>query len=118
MHRDDAFHVREVERNAAERRVDMTFERCAGAKWDDRHAGRRAELHHLRYFRLCLGEHDSVWRLTFEPGECVGVLLAQGLAHRESIAETRGKSRKKGLLALAHRPFCCLGQTCGHGRHL
>src|SRR6185295_15697762 len=98
MHRNDAVHAREVERDAAEGRVDMTFERGSGAERYDRHARRCAELHHLRYFRLGLGEHDSIWGLASEPGECVGVLLAQGLAHRESIAETCGKSRKQGLL--------------------
>ena len=38
MHREDAVHVAEIDRDAAGRRVDLAFERAAGAERDHRHA--------------------------------------------------------------------------------
>ena len=38
VHGEDAVHVREIERHAAEGRVDLAFERGAGAERNDRHA--------------------------------------------------------------------------------
>ena len=42
-----AVHVAEIERNAAARRVDLAFERCAGAERDHRHALGRTSAHDL-----------------------------------------------------------------------
>src|SRR5262249_61206310 len=82
VHRDDTVHARQVERDAAEWRVDMTFERGTGAKWNYGHARRRAELHDIRDFGLRLSKYDGVGRFASKPGESVGVLLAQSVARR------------------------------------
>jgi hypothetical protein len=47
MHGEDAVHAGEIERHAAERRVDVTFERGAGAEGNDGNARRGAEPHDL-----------------------------------------------------------------------
>ena len=44
---DDAVHARDVERDAAARRVDVPFERRAGAEGDHRHAMLGADAHDL-----------------------------------------------------------------------
>ena len=51
--------------SAAERRVDVTFERGAGAERDDRHAGLGAEPHHVGDLFRGLGEQHRVGRLAF-----------------------------------------------------
>ena len=66
----------------------------------DRHAGLGAERHELGDLGFALGEQDGVGRLALEPGERVGVLLAQRLAHGESVAEARGKLGEQRALAL------------------
>ena len=91
VHGEDAVHARQIERDAAERRVDVAFERGAGAERDHRHAGLGAELHDVGDLGFGLGEQDGVGRLALEPGERVGVLLAQRLAQREAVAEARGQ---------------------------
>ena len=100
MHGEDAVHARQIERDAAERRIDVTLERGAGAERDHRHAGLGAELHDVGDLGFALGEQDGVGRLALEPGERIGVLLAQRLAHGEAVAEARGKLGEQRALAL------------------
>ena len=115
MHGEDAVHARQIERDAAERRVDVTFERGAGAERDDRHAGFGAELHDVGDLGFGLGEQHGVGRLALEPGERVGVLLAQRLAH----ARIARRSARPSLAnsAPCSPPFACSASamTRGHG---
>ena len=56
MRGDDAVHAREIDREPAEGRIDLTFERGAGAERDHRHTGLGAELDRLDYLFSRLGE--------------------------------------------------------------
>ena len=114
MHGEDAVHAGKIERDAAERRVDVTFERGAGAEGDHRHARLGAELHDLRDLGFGLGEEDGVGRLALEPGERIGVLLAKRLAQGEALAEARGKMSEEGPLALSRGAFLSSGHDYGH----
>ena len=54
---------------------------------------------------FALGEQDGVGRLALEPGERIGVLLAQRLAERETLAEARGQAwRRARACVLPPRP--------------
>ncbi len=54
MHGEHAIHVAEIEADAAMGRVDLAFERGAGAERDHRHALGRAQPHDLLHlFGLC-----------------------------------------------------------------
>ena len=118
MHGKDAVHAGEIEREAAVRRVEVTFERGAGAERDHRNAGARAKSHHLGDLGLGLGEQHGVGRLGLEPGERVGMLLPKRLAQREAVTEARGKSGEEGLLALRRGAGERLCHGYGHGRIL
>ena len=87
MHLEHAVHVAEVDRHAAERRVDVAFERRAGAERNDRHAVRRADAHDRLHVLGGLRKHHRIGRLVFDPGGGVGVLLAHGLRGDQPIAE-------------------------------
>ena len=82
-------------RHAAERRIDVAFERGAGAERDHRHAGLGAQLHCLDHLLRGLGEQHRVGRLRGDPGQRVGVLLAQRRAGREAIAEPCREAREQ-----------------------
>ena len=58
------------------RRVDLAFERRAGAERDHRHAVCGADAHDLLHVVGRLREHHRVGRLVGEPGRGVAVLLA------------------------------------------
>ena len=88
VHREHAVHVAEVERDAAPRRVDVAFERGAGAERDDRHAMPRADAHDLLHVLGRLRKHHRVRRLVRDPGDGVAVLLAHRLRRSdEPVAE-------------------------------
>ena len=93
MHRKHAVHAREIEREAAKRRIDVTFKRGAGAERNDRHARLGAKLDDFDDLVGRLGEQHGVRRLTGNPSECVGVLLAKRKPGREAITETRRNSQ-------------------------
>ncbi len=95
VHGEHAVHAGEIERETAERRVDVTFERGAGAERDDRHARFGAELDDIDDLVGRLGEQHGVGRLTGNPGERVGVLLAERKPGREARTETRGQFGKE-----------------------
>ena len=86
--REHPVHARHVERDAAARRVDMAFERGAGAEGDDRHAMLGADPHDLLHLLGRLGEDHGVGRLRRDVGGGVRVLLADRLAGLEALAET------------------------------
>jgi hypothetical protein len=108
-------HVAEIDRDAAEGRVHMTFERGAGAERNHRHAAGGAEPHHLGNFGLGLGEQHGVGRLALEPSQRVGVLLTQRLTEREAVAEARGKLGEERPFALRGEAALTVGHDCGHG---
>src|SRR5208337_3225600 len=83
----DAVHLREVERQAAVRRVEMALERGARAERDDGHAHLRAELHDAHNLVRGLRKSDGIRRLVFDPGQSVAVLLSQRLGLAEPVAE-------------------------------
>ena len=114
VHGEDAVHTGKIERDAAERCVDVTFKRGSGAEGNHRHAGLGAELHDLRDLSLALGEEDGVGRLALKPGERIGVLLAKRLAQGEALAEARGKMSEEGPLALCRGAFLSSGHDDGH----
>ncbi len=74
MHRQHLVHVADVDRDAAVRRVDVAFERGAGAERDDRHAMGRADAHDLLHVLGRLRKHHGVRRLVLDPGDGVAVL--------------------------------------------
>ena len=105
VHGEDAVHMREVERNSAEGRVDLAFKRGAGAEGNDRHARLGAKPHHFDHLLRRLGEDHGVGRLAGDPGERVGMLLAERGSGREAIAEPCRKPREQGSLRLGRGPL-------------
>ena len=69
------------------RRVDLAFERGAGAERDHRHAMGGADAHDLLHLGRVLRKHHRVRRLVGNPGERVAVLLAHRLRGDEAVAE-------------------------------
>ena len=98
VHRQHAVHVAEVDRDAAEGRVDVAFERGAGAERDHRHAMGGADAHDVLHVFGRLREHHRVGRLVRDPGRGVGVLLAHRLRGDQPVAEFR---RQRGDRRLA-----------------
>ena len=108
MHGQHAGHVAEVDRDAAERRVDVAFQRRAGAERDHRHALRAANAHDVLHVRRALRKHHRIRRLVGQPGERIAVLFAHRLRGDDTIAEFRGERRDGGsdrfrIAAAAHR---------------
>ena len=91
VHRQDPVHVAEIDRNAAERRVDVAFERGADAERDHRHATIGADAHDLLHIAGALRKHHRVGRLVGHPGQRIAVLFANGLRGDDAIAERRGQ---------------------------
>ena len=112
MHGEDAVHARKVERDAAEGRVDVAFERCASAEGDHRHARLGAKLHHLDHLLCGLGKDHRVGRLAFDPSQRVGVLLAERRAGREAIAESAESFANRARFASGNgRSGACASTT-------
>ncbi len=84
-------------RHAARRRVDVAFERGAGAERDDRHLVLRADAHGVLHVLGGLRKHHRVRRLVLDPGEGVAVLLAHRLRGDEAVAELGGERADRGL---------------------
>ena len=115
VHGEDTVHARQVERHAAERCIDVAFERSAGAERDHRHAGLGAKLYRLDHLLRGLGEQHRIGRLPRDPGQRVGVLLAQRRAGREAIAEPCRESREQNALGLSRGPLDSVCHECTHG---
>ena len=87
MHGDDALHHRGVDRNAAERRVDVALEGCARAEGHDRHIMRGTQLHDGRDLFRGLGVDHQIRRLIVDPGQRVGMLLPDREAADQPVAQ-------------------------------
>ena len=95
MDGDDAVHAAQVDADAAGRRVDLAFERCAGAERDDRHAVLRTDTHRFVHIVFRFGEDNAVRQLAGNIGGRMRVLLAQCLAGLQFIAETLFQHAKR-----------------------
>ena len=99
----DLVHPRQIDGNAAERRVELPLERGAGAEGDDRRPVRGADADDLGDLFRGLGEDHRVGRLVLDPGGGVGVLLADALGFAQPLAKTLlengdgGHDRVEGL---------------------
>ena len=65
-----------------------------------------------------LGEDHGVGRLAGDPGERVGMLLAERGSGREAIAEPCRKPRKQGSLRLGRGPLRGFCRNDAHGGSL
>jgi len=88
---ENIIHAREVERDAAMRRVDMAFERRADAERNDRRVVPGAELGEVDDVIFVFGEDHGVRRLVLEPGQRVAMRLADRLGSGEAVAKTGGE---------------------------
>ena len=104
MHREDAVHLAHVDGDAAERRVDVAFERRAGAEGDDRHAVCGAEPHDLRTSSVDCGNTTASGGCVGDPGQGVGVLLAHRLRRGEAGAEALAEGGDDGFDRFLWRP--------------
>ena len=97
-----AVHAREVERQAAVRRVDVALQRGAGAERDDGHAMGGGHPHDLAHLVLVLHPDHGVGRLVGDPGHGVGVLAADRLAGLQPVAEALAQhgNRRGNVAAL------------------
>ena len=83
-------HVAEIDGDAAERGIDVAFERGPDAERNDRHAMRGADAHDLLHVFGRLRKDHRIGRLVCHPGERVAVLFAHRLRSDDAIAERRG----------------------------
>src|SRR5262249_25895074 len=97
MHGKNSVHVPEIDRDPAERRVDLPLQRRAGPEWDHRHALARADADDLLHVGHGLRKYHRVRRLAGVPGGGVGVLLAHDLRGDDPVAEP-GEQRRDGAL--------------------
>ena len=121
MHGENAVHVAEIEADAAARRVDLAFERGAGAERDHRHAVRRAQPHDVLHLFGRLRKHHRIRRLVVDPGRGMAVLLAHRLRGDEPVAEARGERGDRrcrrpcgpvrSVPELQQEPFSFLGSS-------
>ena len=91
MHLDHPVHVAEIDRDPAQRRVDMAFERGTGAERDHRHPVLCADAYRRLHIGGVLREHHRIRRLVLDPGHGVAVLLAHRARGHEPVAEMGGE---------------------------
>ena len=106
VHREHPVHVAEVDRHAAERRVDVALQRRAGAERDDRHAVRRADAHDLLHVLGDCGKTTASGGSLATQVSGVAMLLAHRLRGDEAIAELAASAAMVSAMALASR---CIG---------
>ena len=118
VHRQHLVHVAEIDRYAAERRVDVALERGADAERYDRHTVRRADADDGLHVVGVLRKHHRVRRLVGDPGQRIAVLLAHRLRGDDAVAERRGqrgdRRRDRGRIARLYR---CLLICCARAGH-
>src|SRR3954466_297801 len=105
MNADDLVHVPKIDRDAASRRIYVSFERSAGAIRDDRNAVLRADMRDLLHVSRFLGKHDRIRRLVRYPADSVGMLFAHGLRSDDAIAKARFKFGDRFGDGVAPGPF-------------
>ncbi len=112
-------HAREIERNAAVRRVDMALERRADSERNDRRVVPAAELGEVDHVPFVFREHHGVGRLVLEPGQCVPVRLANRFRGGEAVAETGGEiGIKRGDRIARQAALALADRKLGHGDSL
>jgi hypothetical protein len=94
--RDDLVHAREVDGDAAARRIQVTFERRAGAERNDRRLVARGDADDFLHFLGRDRPNDGVGRLIFQPRERMAMLATDGLAGLEALAEALAKDVDRG----------------------
>ena len=138
MNGEHAIHVAEIEADAAKGRVDLAFERGAGAEGDHRYALCRAQPHDLLHLFGGLRKDHRIRRLVADPSQRIAVLLAHRLRGDEAIAEAMAASAAMTVstalrsrlsssrasvntiaaalwrkVAAPPRPVKCCGHVCG-----
>ena len=78
-------------------RVDLAFERGAGAERDHRHALGRTQPHDLLHFFGALRKDHRIRRLIADPGQRIAVLLADRLRGHQPVADHGRKRRDHGF---------------------
>ena len=110
-----AVHAREVEGEAAHRRIDVALQRGAGAERDDGHAVGARHVDDVAHLLAGLDPDHGVGRLVGDPGDGVGVLAADGLAGLQPVAEALPQDADgRGHVAARTVLGCC----CRHGHCL
>ena len=94
--REDAVHAHQVERDAARGRVDVAFERGAGAVGDHGHPVVGADADDVGDLGGGVGEGHGVGGLGRDPGGGVAVLVADRLPGLEPVAEALAQDRGDG----------------------
>ena len=97
MHSQHLVHVPKVDRHAAQRCVDMTLKRSAGAERNDRDAVAGANAYDLLHVCRGLREHHRIGRLIGHPGERIAVLFAHRLRGHQAVAEGSGQRSNDSL---------------------
>jgi len=97
VHDQHLVHVAEIDRHAAGRRIDMAFQRGAGAEGDDRRAVGGADAHDALHVLGRLRKHHRIGRLVRHPGERVAMLLAHRLRGDQAVAKGGGQLRDRLL---------------------
>ena len=105
MHGENVVHLAQVDADAAGRRIDLPFQRGAGAEWNHGNAPLGADPHHVLNILRRLRHHHSIRRLWRQPGGGMGVLVAPRLRGNEIVAEPRGQ-RLDGARDRGRRRTC------------
>ena len=111
IHCDDAVHAREVDREAALRRIDVTFQRGARAEGDDGHAVRTGDVDDGAYFIGILHPDHRIGGLVGDPGDGVGVLAADFRTGLQAFAESLPQDADGG----GHIGARAVVRGCRHG---
>ncbi len=91
VHGEDSVHVAQVDRNPAERRIDVSLERRAGSERNDRDRVLGADTNDALHVFGGLSKYHRIRRLVVVPCRGVTVLFAHGLRRDEPIAKQRRK---------------------------
>ena len=83
-------------REAALRRIDVAFQRGAGAEGDDGHAMRAGDVARRAHLLGVLHPDHGIGRLVGDPGDGVGVLAADCLAGLQPVAEALAQDADGG----------------------
>ena len=90
-HAQHAVHARQVDRHAAVDRVDVAFERAAGAERHDWRAVSRGDAYHRAHLVGRQGKYDHVWRSGRVPRFAVPVMFELRRVGGAAVAEQAGE---------------------------